>query len=36
MSLKYKNPPINELVIGIYFERDVTSLRSEYVGVFWN
>jgi uncharacterized protein (TIGR04255 family) len=36
MSTKYKNPPINELVIGVYFDRDVASLRSEYVGVFWD
>ena len=36
MSLKYKNPPINELVIGVYFDRDIMSLRPEYIGVFWN
>jgi uncharacterized protein (TIGR04255 family) len=36
MTLKYKNPPINELVIGVYFDRDIASLRPEYVGVFWN
>ena len=36
MSAKYKNPPINELVIGVYFDRDVASLRSEYIGVFWD
>ncbi|HEY5203538.1 MAG TPA: TIGR04255 family protein, partial [Roseiarcus sp.] len=36
MTIKYKNPPINELVVGVYFDRDVASLRSEYVGVFWN
>lgn len=36
MSLKLKAPPINELVIGVYFDRDIASLRPEYVGIFWN
>jgi uncharacterized protein (TIGR04255 family) len=36
MGVTYKNPPINELVIGVYFDRDVLSLRPDHVGVFWN
>jgi uncharacterized protein (TIGR04255 family) len=35
MSVKFKNPPINELVIGIYFDREINSLRPEHVGLFW-
>ena len=35
MSIKFKNPPISELVIGIYFDREIASLRSEHVGLFW-
>ncbi len=35
MSVKFKNPPINELVIGVYFDSEVPSLRSEHVGLFW-
>jgi hypothetical protein len=35
MSLKFKNPPISELVIGVYFDREIPSLRSEHVGLFW-
>jgi uncharacterized protein (TIGR04255 family) len=34
-KLKFKNPPINELVVGVYFERDILQLRSEHVGLFW-
>jgi uncharacterized protein (TIGR04255 family) len=35
MKTKYKNPPINELVIGLYFDRDMP-FRSEHVGLFWS
>ena len=35
MSIKFKNPPISELVIGVYFDREIPSLRSEHVGLFW-
>jgi uncharacterized protein (TIGR04255 family) len=34
MKIKYQNPPINELVIGLYFDH-VQSFRSEHVGLFW-
>lgn len=35
-KIKFKNPPINELVIGVYFERDVIEFKTEHVGLFWN
>ncbi len=35
MKIKYKNPPINELIIGAYFDQPIVSLRSEHVGLFW-
>ncbi len=36
MSIKYKNPPINELVFGVYFDREITQLRAEHIGLFWS
>jgi uncharacterized protein (TIGR04255 family) len=36
MTVKFKNPPINELVIGVYFEREIPSLRSEHIGLYWS
>jgi uncharacterized protein (TIGR04255 family) len=35
MSIKFRKPPINELVIGIYFDREIASLHSEHIGLFW-
>jgi uncharacterized protein (TIGR04255 family) len=35
MTVKYKNPPINELIIGAYFDQPIAPLRSEHVGLFW-
>ena len=35
MERKFKIPPINELVIGLFFEREIPELRSEHVGLFW-
>jgi len=35
MNVKYKNPPINELIIGAYFDQPIVPLRSEHVGLFW-
>jgi len=34
MKVRFKNPPINELVIGAYF--DSPALRSEHVGLLWS
>jgi uncharacterized protein (TIGR04255 family) len=36
MTVKFRNPPINELVIGVYFTRDLQLLRAEHVGLFWS
>jgi uncharacterized protein (TIGR04255 family) len=36
MTVKYKNPPINELIIGAYFDQQIAPLRSEHVGLFWS
>ena len=36
MNVKYKNPPIDELIIGLYFDQPILPLRSEYVGLFWS
>jgi uncharacterized protein (TIGR04255 family) len=35
-KIKFRNPPINELVIGIYFERDLPAFGLEHVGLFWS
>jgi len=34
--IKFKNPPISELVIGVYFERDLPAFRVEHIGLFWS
>ena len=36
MTVKFRNPPINELVIGVYFSRELHALRAEHVGLFWS
>jgi hypothetical protein len=36
MTVKFRNPPINELVIGVYFSRELEGLRAEHVGLFWS
>ena len=36
MTVKFRNPPINELVIGVYFARDLHPLRAEHIGLFWS
>jgi uncharacterized protein (TIGR04255 family) len=35
MTVKFRKPPIHELVIGVYFSRELHDLRAEHVGVFW-
>lgn len=35
MRTKYTHPPINELVLGVYFNPPLIHLRSEHVGLFW-
>ena len=34
MRVKYRNPPINELIIGAYFE-PIMPLHAEHIGLFW-
>ncbi len=34
-EVKFKSPPISELVIGVYFEGDLPSFGAEHVGLFW-
>ena len=35
-KVKFKDPPINELVIGVYFDSDLPEFRIEHIGLFWN
>lgn len=35
MPLKFKNPPINEVVIAVYFQQPIIDFRSEHVGLLW-
>ena len=36
MKVKFKNPPINELIIGVYFSSPISNFRCEHVGLLWN
>ncbi|NPD21735.1 TIGR04255 family protein [Alterinioella nitratireducens] len=36
MKVRFKNSPINELVIATYFNPPLFSLRSEHIGLFWS
>ncbi len=36
MPRKFKNPPINELVIGTYFNPPLFGLHAEHIGLFWS
>jgi uncharacterized protein (TIGR04255 family) len=36
MTVKFRNPPVNEVVIGAYFTRDLHPMRAEHVGLFWS
>ena len=36
MHRKFKRPPINELVIGVYFASEVATLQAEHIGIFWS
>jgi uncharacterized protein (TIGR04255 family) len=35
MSVVFKNPPINEVVVSTYFNSQLSDFRSEHVGLFW-
>ena len=34
--MKFKFPPINELVIGVYLNAPLLGLRAEHIGLFWH
>lgn len=36
MNTRFAHPPINELVIGAYFEPPLSMLRNQYIGLFWS
>jgi uncharacterized protein (TIGR04255 family) len=36
VKIKFKNPPINELIIGAYFNPPLIELRAEHIGLFWD
>lgn len=36
MKVKFNNPPINELIIGVYFESPIQKLRTEHIGLIWS
>ncbi len=36
MKVRFKNPPINELIIGVYFNPPIFPLRSEHIGLLWS
>ena len=35
MAIKFKTPPINELIISTFFNPPLANLRSEHIGLFW-
>ena len=36
MKIKFKNPPVNEVVIGAYFDPPLAALRNEHIGILWS
>ena len=34
-SIRFENPPVNEVVVSTYFNPELSALRSEHVGLFW-
>ena len=36
MRRKYRHPPVNEVVIGVYFKDPILAMRAEHVGLFWS
>jgi uncharacterized protein (TIGR04255 family) len=35
MNQKFERPPINELIIGIYFKSPLLDIYSHHIGIFW-
>ena len=36
MRIKFQNPPINELVMGTYFNPPLANFRNEHIGLLWS
>ncbi|MCP4143548.1 MAG: TIGR04255 family protein [Chloroflexi bacterium] len=36
MTIKFENPPINEVIIGVYFKQPIANFRSEHIGLLWS
>ncbi len=36
MKVRFNNPPINELAIGVYFDPPLIPFRSEHIGLLWS
>jgi uncharacterized protein (TIGR04255 family) len=36
MTVKFRNPPIHELRIGVYFSREIEALHAEHIALFWS
>ncbi len=36
MTIKFKNPPIDELIVSTYFNPPIHGLRNEHIGLFWH
>ncbi len=36
MNIHFKNPPIHELIIGVFLDTPVKSFRSEHIGLLWS
>ena len=35
MTVKFENPPISEVAIGLYFDPPINEIRTEHIGLFW-
>ena len=36
MSVKFENPPISEVVMGVYFSAPVLDFRNQHIGLLWS
>ena len=36
MSISFKNPPIDEVIVSTYFDQPLSGFRSEHIGLFWS
>ncbi|MEN8132936.1 MAG: TIGR04255 family protein [Pseudomonadota bacterium] len=36
MTIRFKKPPINEVVMSTYFNPLIHGLRNEHIGLFWH